>query len=86
MRQRTLGRQPRACVVIVRFLVKHRVSIQLCLTLARCIYNCRLRDRLRVLVGEWAGPRDWFHLGVPKWLADRLDRLGFTWPTEARAE
>ena len=44
----------------------------------------RLRDRLRKLVGEWAGPTDWYGLGVPKWLADRAESLGFRSPTEAR--
>lgn len=45
----------------------------------------RLRDRLRKLVGEWAGPTDWFGLGLPKWLAERAERMGFRFPTEARA-
>ena len=59
---------------------------------ARCLLRAalrratrrRLRDRLRKLVGEWAGPTDWYGLGVPKWLADRAERLGFRSPTEAR--
>ena len=44
----------------------------------------RLRDALRRVVGAWAGPCDWFSLGVPAWLADRTERLGFPRPTEVQ--
>jgi hypothetical protein len=50
----------------------------------RALPSVRLRDRLRTLVGEWAGPTDWFGLGVPQWLAERTERLGFAFPTEVR--
>jgi hypothetical protein len=44
----------------------------------------RLRDRLRALLGEWPGPTDWFGLGVPQWLVERTEQLGFRAPTEVR--
>lgn len=42
----------------------------------------RLRDRIKVLSGgvEQIG-ESWQRLGLPGWLADRADQLGFTVPT-----
>lgn len=44
----------------------------------------RLKKRLTELAGDFTGPADWFSLGLPKWLVDRAERLGFRVPTEAR--
>jgi hypothetical protein len=42
----------------------------------------RLRDRLRQLSGRDAGtPADWRALGIPEWLADRAERIGYRFPT-----
>ena len=69
--------------------MRARGSTQRCRTarvsLADAPVAPRLRDRLRALLGDWAGPTDWFGLGLPKWLAERAERLGFRFPTEARA-
>ena len=35
-------------------------------------------------MGVWTGPKDWYATGLPKWLVDRADRLGYASPTEAR--
>ena len=72
------------CVPCARRQLPCGACCALCAALRRA-RDRRLRDRLRTLVGEWVGPTDWFGLGVPRWLADRTERLGFRFPTEARA-
>lgn len=44
----------------------------------------RLKKRLAELAGDYKGPTDWFNLGLPMWLVDRAERLGYRVPTEAR--
>lgn len=42
----------------------------------------KLRDRLRQLSGgDAASPADWQSLGIPAWLADRAERIGYRFPT-----
>ncbi len=44
----------------------------------------QLRDRLKTLLGdgeEGAPPADWRALGVPDWLAERAEKLGYRFPT-----
>ena len=36
------------------------------------------------LLGDNGATGDWFSLGVPAWLADRVERLGFMRPTEVQ--
>lgn len=43
----------------------------------------RLRDRLRQLSGSDAGPADWQSLGIPTWLAQRAEHIGYRIPTGA---
>ena len=43
-----------------------------------------LRDKLRQLSGSDAGPpADWQNLGIPTWLADRAEHIGYRFPTGA---
>ncbi len=43
-----------------------------------------LRDRLRQLSGGDAGPlADWQNLGIPSWLAERAEHIGYRFPTGA---
>lgn len=46
----------------------------------------RLKARLNELAGNYTGPTDWFNLGLPVWLVDRAERLGYRVPTEARPQ
>lgn len=48
--------------------------------------SCSIRERLHVKLVESGSavisrPMDWRALGVPEWLADRAERLGFLFPT-----
>ena len=40
----------------------------------------RLRDQISMLVGS-SGTADWRQLGVPEWLADRIERMGYKYAT-----
>ena len=40
----------------------------------------KLRDALNSQTGE-ASQLDWRQFGLPEWLADRVDRLGYRFPT-----
>lgn len=42
-----------------------------------------LRDALHTQTGE-ASQLDWRQYGLPEWLADRVDRLGYRFPTGER--
>jgi hypothetical protein len=47
---------------------------------------CSIKERLHVKLVESGSavisrPMDWRALGVPDWLADRAERLGFLFPT-----
>jgi hypothetical protein len=47
---------------------------------------CRIKERLQQKLAESGSavvskPMDWAALGVPEWLADRAERLGFLFPT-----
>jgi hypothetical protein len=47
---------------------------------------CRIKERLQQKLVESGSavvskPMDWAALGVPEWLADRAERLGFLFPT-----
>ncbi|CAL8467542.1 g7080 [Coccomyxa elongata] len=45
----------------------------------------KLRDRLRQLSGsDAAPPADWHSLGIPAWLADRAEQIGYRFPTEVQ--
>ncbi|KAK9816599.1 hypothetical protein WJX72_002558 [[Myrmecia] bisecta] len=53
--------------------------------LAKSVYFSSIRDRLQQLLGkEGVALADWAKLGVPEWLADRLEHLGFRFPTEVQ--
>ena len=41
----------------------------------------QVRDKLQAVVGGDNGTADWRHLGVPEWLADRVERMGFKYAT-----
>lgn len=41
----------------------------------------QVRDKLQAVVGSDTGTADWRHLGVPEWLADRVERMGFKYAT-----
>ena len=41
----------------------------------------KIRDKLQAVVGSDTGTADWRHLGVPEWLADRVERMGFKYAT-----
>ena len=41
----------------------------------------QVRDKLQSVVGGDIGTADWRHLGVPEWLADRVERMGFKYAT-----
>ena len=42
----------------------------------------KLRDRLKQLSGgDAAPPADWHSLGIPAWLADRAEQIGYRFPT-----
>lgn len=41
----------------------------------------KVRDKLQAVVGSDTGTADWRHLGVPEWLADRVERMGFKYAT-----
>jgi hypothetical protein len=50
------------------------------------VLPCRIKERLHVKLVESGSavisrPMDWRALGVPEWLADRAERLGFLFPT-----
>lgn len=40
----------------------------------------KLRDQIQSLVGS-SGTADWRQLGVPEWLADRIERMGYKYAT-----
>lgn len=40
----------------------------------------KLRDQISMLVGS-SGTADWRQLGVPEWLADRIERMGYKYAT-----
>lgn len=40
----------------------------------------KLRDQIQKLVGS-SGTADWRELGVPEWLADRIERMGYKYAT-----
>ena len=51
--------------------------------------SCSIKDRLQAKLLESGSavvsrPMDWSALGVPEWLADRAERLGFMFPTGVR--
>ena len=41
----------------------------------------QVRDQLRSVVGGDTGTADWRQLGIPEWLADRIERMGFKYAT-----
>lgn len=41
----------------------------------------QVRDKLQAVVGSDNGTADWRELGVPDWLADRVERMGFKYAT-----
>ncbi len=41
----------------------------------------QLRDQLQHVLGTYIGTADWRQLGVPEWLADRVERMGFKYAT-----
>ena len=41
----------------------------------------QVRDQLQSVVGGDTGTADWRDLGVPEWLADRAERMGFKYAT-----
>lgn len=41
----------------------------------------QVRDKLQAVVGSNTGTADWRQLGVPEWLADRVERMGFKFAT-----
>ena len=41
----------------------------------------QVRGKLQAVVGSDTGTADWRHLGVPEWLADRVERMGFKYAT-----
>ena len=41
----------------------------------------KVRDKLQTVVGGDTGTADWRQLGVPEWLADRAERMGFKYAT-----
>lgn len=41
----------------------------------------QVRDKLQAVVGSDTGTADWRQLGVPEWLADRVERMGFKYAT-----
>ncbi|GAX72763.1 hypothetical protein CEUSTIGMA_g219.t1 [Chlamydomonas eustigma] len=41
-----------------------------------------IRDRLEQVMGGRPGRIDWASLDLPEWLSDRLERLGYKFPTE----
>lgn len=40
----------------------------------------KFRDQIQTLVGS-SGTADWRQLGVPEWLADRIERMGYKYAT-----
>ena len=44
------------------------------------ILASKLRDQIQKLVGS-SGTADWRELGVPEWLADRIERMGYKYAT-----
>lgn len=44
----------------------------------------QLRDRIRHSAGVSSDEASWSELGVPEWLADRLERLNFPLPTRVQ--
>ena len=46
---------------------------------ARC--HAGISDALRRRSGAAAQPSDWRELGIPEWLADRAEQLGYRFPT-----
>ena len=41
----------------------------------------QVRDQLQRVLGAHIGTADWRQLGVPEWLADRVERMGFKYAT-----
>ncbi len=41
----------------------------------------QVRDQLKTVVGGDTGTADWRQLGMPEWLADRVERMGFKYAT-----
>lgn len=41
----------------------------------------QVRDKLQAVVGSDSGTADWRDLGIPEWLADRVERMGFKYAT-----
>jgi len=41
----------------------------------------QVRDQLQHVLGARIGTADWRQLGVPEWLADRVERMGFKYAT-----
>ncbi len=41
----------------------------------------QVRDQLQHVLGSHIGTADWRQLGVPEWLADRAERMGFKYAT-----
>lgn len=46
----------------------------------------QVRDKLQAVVGSDNGTADWRELGVPEWLADRVERMGFKYATEVQKQ
>jgi ATP-dependent helicase YprA (DUF1998 family) len=50
----------------------------------------KLRDQLNTVSGRDAGkptpPSGWQGLGIPEWLSDRVERLGFMLPTDIQQQ
>lgn len=44
----------------------------------------QVRDQLQHVLGAHIGTADWRQLGVPEWLADRVERMGFKYATEVQ--
>eukprot|EP00959_Pyramimonas_sp_CCMP1952_P019826 418699-Pyramimonas_sp.AAC.1 len=44
----------------------------------------KIRDRV-ASIGGGSGGKDWYELGLPYWLADRAERLGYMFPTAVQA-
>jgi hypothetical protein len=83
--------QPRSCITCAQCHTQEAVMRCTHTSPLSCcphhlILSCRIKERLHVKLVESGSavisrPMDWRALGVPEWLADRAERLGFLFPT-----
>jgi hypothetical protein len=80
----TAGEQPPAAVTDTDDLNVLQTALRAAVEREDYAAAAALRDRIDLLSPDGEGLEGWRELGLPEWLADRVERCGFNFPTSVQ--